>query len=268
MKKQNVIREKKLDKKILILDIETSVLTANVFRPGDQRISHKQLITDFYILSFASKWLYDKKVEYMACKPKSTDDTALLKKLHELISEADAIVTHNGINFDLKKIKTRMIVEGFSPLPKVKMIDTLRIARKEFSFTSNALANLSESLCTMKKSSHSKFPGMELWKEFQRGNPEARKEMRLYNIQDVLATEELYLKFRGWNSNHPSMTVLDDEVVLRCPVCESYAIRKNGYYTTNKSKFQRYSCGSCGSWSSSSTSLNTKSKRDTILLTR
>lgn len=95
-----------------------------------------------------------------------------------MLDEADIVITQNGRKFDQKKLNARFILNGFKPPSSYKHIDTLVIARKHFGFTSNKLKYMTDKLCTKyKKLDHSKFPGMELWRECLKGNSEAWTEM-------------------------------------------------------------------------------------------
>jgi DNA polymerase III epsilon subunit-like protein len=58
------------------------------------------------------------------------------------MDEADLICAHNGDAFDIKKINSRLIVNGFKPPSPFKTIDTLKIARRVFKFDSNKLDNI------------------------------------------------------------------------------------------------------------------------------
>ena len=96
------------------------------------------------------------------------------------------------VTFDMKKIRARNgLLVGFKgPHSPVRVIDTLTISLqgRNLTFTSNNYDLQTFLLCKKhKKSSHNRFPGFLLWKEAVKGNPEAFKEMREYNIIDVLS---------------------------------------------------------------------------------
>lgn len=80
----------------LILDIETAPILANVWRTWKENVGMDQIRADWYILSFSAKWLGAKRVMYFdQSKAKDIeDDTFLMRKLHELLNEAD-IGTHS-----------------------------------------------------------------------------------------------------------------------------------------------------------------------------
>lgn len=255
--------------RILILDIETAPIQANVWRIWQENVGLNQIDRDWFILSFAAKWLGEEGVVYFdQSKSKDIeDDTALLIRLHKLLDEADIVVAHNGKKFDVPKINARFALSGLRPPSPYRVVDTLQIAKAKFKFTSNRLEYLAERLNKKyKKLSHAQFPGFELWKQVMRGNKAAWAEMRTYNEHDVLALEELYLTLRAWDTKHPNVHVHNDaEEGHACPVCGGVHLTKRGFATTNVGKFQRFQCDSCGAWSKDRTAINSKFKRKGLL---
>ena len=237
--------------KILILDIETAPILAAVWKLWDNNVGLNMIQEDWFIMSFAAKWMGADDVIYEDCRDTYEDDKLLLTKLHMLLSEADVVVAHNGDKFDIKKINARLIMNGFPPPAPYKTIDTLKIAKKHFAFTSNKLEYLTGELCKDKKLSHGKFPGYNLWRECLLGNEEAWQEMKEYNIMDVISLEELYIKLRPWYNVHP---VIYTPVMEKhtCPKCGGNHLQKRGNYATKSGiVYQRYQCQDCFGWSKS-----------------
>ena len=58
---------------------------------------------------------------------------------------------------------------------------------------------------------HNRFPGFLLSRS-RKGNPEAFKEMREYNIIDVLSLQELHEVIAPWSSNLPVFDVYTDSL--------------------------------------------------------
>lgn len=254
--------------KILVLDVETAPVLAYVWRTFKENVSWDQISTDWYILSFAAKWLGDPRVIYhdQSRKRNIEDDRDLMKKLHKLLNAADIVIAHNGKKFDVRKIKARFILNGFAPPSPFRIIDTMLEARREFAFTSNRLIALTEMLCTEKKLTHAKFPGFELWAQCLKGNAAAWKEMREYNIQDVISLEELYLKLRPWMEGHPNVGAFVDPDETTCPKCGSTNLRRAGFRYTQTGKYTRYQCNDCGGWARGRTVVNTREVRDNLLV--
>ena len=232
---------------ILILDIETAPKVAYVWRFWQQNISPKQVLEHGHIMSFAAKWLGNDHIFYM--ENRTDDDKNLIWWLVRLLDEADIVIAHNGDKFDLPQIRARALVHNIPPPSPVKLIDTYKVVKKEFDFPSNSLEYVSNILdVKVKKGGHKKFPGFELWLECLRKNEEAWAELKEYNIQDVQALEEVYLKLRPWITNHPNVSVYDNTTDPSCPKCGSYRIQWRGYSYTSTGQFRRYQCNDCGGW--------------------
>ena len=239
--------------KVLLFDIETAPILANVWQCWKQNINLNQIKEDWYILSFAAKWLGDDEVFYMDCREELFDDKLLCSVLWSFLDRADWVITHNGDKFDIPKIKARMLLNGLKPFSPVQSIDTCKQAKRVFGFTSNKLEYLSSMLCPeVKKLKHSKFAGFELWKECLAGNTEAWDEMEAYNKQDVLALEGVYKAIMPWMTTHPNFGLHIESTLPVCPKCGGH-VKKRGFRYTNVGKYQRYQCLDCGAASSERT---------------
>jgi len=232
--------------KILIIDIETSPIMGKVWSLWKQNVSLDQIEEDWYIMSFAAKWLGSPSVLYKDCRRNIGEDTDLLREMHKLLDEADIVVAHNGDKFDIPKINARFILNGFAPPSPYKTVDTVKVAKRTFNFTSNKLAYLTANLCEDQKLDHAKFAGWKLWNECMEGNEEAWDEMEEYNRMDVISLEELYVKLSPWMPNHPNVNVMEDHDDTCCPKCGSDDLHKRGFHYTNKGQYQRYRCNDCG----------------------
>ena len=264
---------------ITTLDIETAPILGNVWRLFENNVSINQIHTDWSILSFTAKRLDPKaptksvrsrraQCEYMDTSNAAggvRDDLALVQRLWTIFNESDIIVGQNVASFDIRKIRARMMLHGMQPPSPCRVLDTLHIAKSIGAFTSNKLEYLSQHLSEVTKSRHAKFPGFELWKACLDNNPAAWAEMRAYNIDDVLSTEEVYLRLRPWSPQHISVVTYTDPETVACPVCGSEHVTEDGYSFSNVSKYQRYNCQECGAWSRSRYSLNSHTTRRAIL---
>lgn len=234
--------------KILILDIETAPNLAYVWGAWKQNVGQNQWVKQSHIMSYAAKWLGDDNIFYE--ENRDGDDYNLVFNLFTLLHSADIVVAHNGQKFDLPTILGRGAVHNLLPPSPYFVVDTCLSARKEFRLMSNSLANLCELFGLKKKEDHKKFPGFELWKECLLGNEEAWEEMREYNIADILALEELYLRMRPYIRNHPNVVRdIHDEGEVVCPKCGSSNIQWRGYYFTRAGLcYRRFVCLDCGGW--------------------
>ncbi|CAI3971394.1 DNA polymerase exonuclease subunit [Variovorax phage VAC_51] len=261
--------------KILTIDLETAPIKSHHWGLWDQNIGLNMIDTDWTILSYAAKWLHEDRTMYKDTffQRDQRKDLALLKTVRNLLNEADIVVGQNVQRFDLKKLNARFILNGIAPPSPVRIIDTLKVAKRHFAFTSNKLEYMSDKLCVKyKKLKHGQFPGFELWAEFLKRNPLAQAEMEKYNRYDVLSTEELYLIMRPWIQGHPNVNLytgvgdIDGKPFAeRCPHCGSSALKKKGFRFTQLGQYQRYHCGGCGAWPHGRTNLIPKAQRAALI---
>lgn len=230
--------------KILVFDIETSLIEVLVWNLRQKYIAPDMILKDWEILSWAAKWLGDPPSKMHYADQRRQTEKQILKRLYALISDADAVIAHNGDRFDFIKTNTKFKAMGFKPIAPYKRLDTCKMYQKTFGETSASLAYLSERYNKKyKKLKHSKYPGNDLWKEVRLGNADAWREMEKYNKHDVLALEELYLGVAPWDDK--PFFIHGDEV--RCK-CGSDDFQKRGTYSTNLRKYHRYQCNECGFW--------------------
>lgn len=250
--------------KVLIYDIETAPMLGYVWRLWDNNVGLNMIHTDWYILSWSAKWLGAPEDEVMYQDQRDAknieNDKPLLENIHKLLDEADIVITQNGKKFDQKKLNARFILNDMLPPSSYRHIDTLKIAKRVFGFTSNKLAYMTDKLCKKyKKLDHAKFVGFELWKQCMDGNLEAWKEMELYNRYDVLSLEELYNLFAAWD-NSINFNCYHDEEETVCK-CGSTDFKKSGFHYSNAGKYQKYKCKACGHETRDTENLLGKHKR-------
>jgi len=252
--------------RILTLDIENAPMMSYHWGLWKQNIGRPMRIEEnrSYMMSIAMKWLGEDEVHYF--ETRTEDDSELIEKVLDFLHEADLIIGHNAKRFDMKKINAYAVLNGLKPPSPYRVIDTMLIAKKEFSFEQNTLEYLTGALCKEKKSGHGKFKGFALWSECMKGNEEAWAEMKFYNKQDVISTEELYLVLRPWAKSHPNVTTGATDSESMCPTCGSHKLKRKGYSTTNVSRFARFKCGNCGSWSRGRKSILHKENRANLLV--
>jgi len=228
--------------KILLIDIETSPNLATVWGIWQQNISLNQLLESSSTLCYAAKWLGDDEVMFKSVQ--NTTYKKMLKSVHKLMDEADAIIHYNGSRFDIPTLNKEFLISGMPPPSPAKQIDLLSVARKQFRFVSNKLDYVSQALGLGKKTEHM---GHELWLRCMNKDKEAWAIMEEYNKNDVVLLEKVYDKFKAWCKNHVNMSLFVDGDVV-CPNCGGHHYQKRGFSYTNTSKFQRYQCQNCGNW--------------------
>jgi len=254
--------------KELVFDIETAPLTTYAWGLHEQNLNLGLLKKDWSILAWAGKWRGEpsSKIQYMdnrQCKDPQ-DDKAIVIGLWKLLNQADIVITQNGDKFDIKKFNARAVMHGLPPVKPFKSTDLLKESRKVFSFTSHSLEYLSRMFnVKYKKLKHKKFPGFELWKAVLAGNKQAWAEMRKYCIHDVLSTEELFERLRGWIKTQNLAVYYEDDIV-RCR-CGSTNLVPRGYARTDTGKFRIYHCKECGKWPRGAENLLSTEKKKALL---
>lgn len=234
--------------RILVFDIETAPIMGAVWRPYEANLVWTT--ADWYMLCFAYKWLDEKKTHVVAqpdfkgYKPGSTDDSHVIKRLHELFDEADIVIAHNGNKFDIKKANARFIFHKLAPPSPYQKVDTLLVARRFFGFTSNKLDELGEYLGVGRKI-HS---DMSLWQGCMAGDMRSWRRMSAYNKQDVILLEKVYLKLLPYDTGHPNRANIEGRPAA-CPKCGHEGFMQSmGYRHTKTATYRRFQCEQCRSY--------------------
>ena len=259
---------RKPEQKVLIFDIETAPMLGYIWGLWDNNVSLNMLKSDWYVLSWAAKWLHDPEEKVMYADQRTAknieDDSKLLAGIWKLLDEADVVITQNGISFDVKKLNARFIQHGFPPPSSFRHIDTKIIAKAKFGFTSNKLEYMTDKLnVKYKKLKHDEFSGFELWKQCLSGNKKAWDSMQKYNCYDVLALEELYLILAPWDSRI-NFNVFRDDLETKCNACGCTEFKSHGFKYTNTGKFKRLICENCGAEMSEKSNLLNKDKKKSL----
>ena len=228
--------------KILLLDIETSPNTAFVWGLFKENIPLARLIESSGILCWAAKWLGSKEILFDSVHQSS--HRQMLTRIHKLLNEADAVVHYYGSAFDIPVLNREFIVRGFLPPAPYKQIDLCKVARSKFKFVSNKMEYVAKILNVKHKVDHR---GFQMWVKCMEGDPEAWKEMKVYNIGDVETLEGIYHKMLPWIGNHPNVGVYDDSPAA-CPNCGGSNFTRRGTAIAQLLKYHRFQCKGCGKW--------------------
>lgn len=238
---------------ILVYDVEVSSLDL-MLRTYDLKnrikyFNHEDIVRDWTMLGAAWKVLGEDRVRCVSVSHKDVfNDYEVICALHKALARAEVVIGHNSDGFDIKKFNTRAVYYGLEPLQPKKQIDTIKIAKKYFKFTSNSLRYIASYLGLGDKGESPE------WDLILAGDKKALAAMREYNKRDVTVTEAVYLRLRDYHHTHPDVsTVTRDvagEAMLKCPRCDSVDIKKDGTFPIIKngmivSRKQRYSCTSC-----------------------
>ena len=244
--------------RILLLDIETTPIKAYVWDLWKQNIAWDHTTSDWYIICWSAKWL-DSPDIYSECitpiDALQENDANILQPLWDLLENADIVVTHNGDAFDLPRINTRFALNGMTPPSPYYRIDTFKVAKKEFAFTSNKLDAIAHYFGLEGKYD----TDFKLWEGCINGNRKALQEMQEYNIQDVKVLEEVFLKLRPWIKGFPNNNNYMSSKTLVCATCGSDNVEElqEQYYYTSTGKYQLFRCKACGAITKSRYNSNT-----------
>lgn len=230
--------------RILFYDIETSPNLGYTWGKWEQNVI--QFKDQWQLLSFAYKWQGEKEV-FCIGRDDFTDksDGALVRALWKVLNEADVVISHNGDEFDNKKARAKFVEFGLKPPRPSKSIDTKKMAKNNFSFNSNSLNDLGETLGLGKKA---ETGGFETWLKCMAGDEKAWRKMKRYNKQDVRLLEKVYNRMKIWDQRHPHLGAMG-EMTGKCPVCQSTKVQSRGWYYTRCTRRPRRRCMKCGHWS-------------------
>ena len=199
---------------------------------------------------WAAKWLHEKKVysdtliNYPSVfKKEPRNSFHIVKSLWKLMDEADIIVGQNSNHFDLRWLNFMFVKYGIEPPSPYKTVDTKLFASKNMLIASTKLEYMTKSMNLVE---HKSSPGgFSTWLGCMAGDKKAWDKMEKYCKQDIIATEELYKKFRPYIPNHPNMNfyLQGDEV---CVNCGSPDLQKKGLVYLKTNIYQRFRCKACG----------------------
>lgn len=164
------------------------------------------------------------------------DDSVVIKKLHSLMEEADVIVAHNGDKFDWKILKARVIAHGLPPMPEVRKVDTLKMARSEFGFEANDLRYLAWYMGLAEKG---QTPD---WDLIAVGDVKELKKCLKYNREDIPPLEGIFSRLLP----HTKIKLFGGKE--ECPVCGGKKYQSRGV-RNGKRRFVCITDGCRKAWS-------------------
>lgn len=181
--------------RLLVIDIETMANLAWVWDIWQQNIGPKQIVKHKRTISFAAKWVGQKKVLFFS--EFHDGRRTMARAAWDLIDEADGVIGYNSKRFDVKHLNTEFKLEGLGPPSHFQHIDLLQISKREFAWGSNKLDSVAGRLGIGNKREHE---GFALWLKCEAGDASAWRRMKSYNRQDVRLTERLFEEYREWIS--------------------------------------------------------------------
>lgn len=227
--------------KTLLIDIENAPHLAHVWKIWDENIGLNQLLESGYILCWAAKWLGNPLVYSDTLQSGKKN---MLRGIHRLLDEADAVVHYNGNRHDIPMLNREFLEIGEFPPSPSKQIDLIETVKRQFKFPSNKLEYVAKALGIGEKVPHE---GHALWIKVMNDDPEAWERMVEYNVNDVILLEDLYTRVRPWIRNHPNVGIYQGDGLV-CTGCGSKNYIKRGTAITRDNFYQRFQCKDCGSW--------------------
>lgn len=228
--------------KTLVIDIERRMGVARFFDLRTNYISPDAVERWPSTLCFAAQWLGESNMEFHAAW---NDHRAMTVRAHELLSEADIVVSYNGIKFDEKHLASDIIEAGLTPPAPFKSVDLLRVVRSNFGFESKRLTTVLDRLSMPAK--NDKYDPT-LAEAAVAGDERAQKRLERYNTNDVKITGALYWRLLPWIKGHPHVAPIRGEDKTTCPRCTSTKLTRSKNWTPGVYQYRAFSCDSCGGY--------------------
>jgi DNA polymerase elongation subunit (family B) len=223
--------------KILAIDVETAPNLVYTWGLFNQNIALNQIVKPSYMLCYAAQWVGSNKVIFDSIH--KTSWKVMIKRLRDLLEEADIVIHYNGDSFDLPTINKEFFKAKLTPPKPYKSVDLLKTARNKFRFTSNKLEFVSKEAGIGNKIANLGFP---LWVGCMNGDKTSWSEMEKYNKQDTKLLISLYKEMMPWISKHPLASLSE----VACTNCGGDNVISKGTRTTKTGKYRRYVCNDCG----------------------
>lgn len=256
--------------RILVFDLETSHAVSATFGRHKVFLGQDNIITEGgLIMCCGYRWVGEESPHIIRMTDEEAifeDDSRVVAEIWELFEQADVVVAHNAKQFDVPMLRARVIGNNLPPLPTVKVIDTLIMAKKLFRFPNNKLDSLAAYFGFERKVYAG---GINTWINFMRGDNDAIAHMVEYCLHDVNLCHDIYMKLRpfGHAGSDFNAGLYGDADSLTCPVCGSKNVDETGRSVyTAVSEFKEIRCGDCGGVSRTRQSLNSREERVNILV--
>jgi len=241
---KKLARYKQLDAKgkVMVYDIETSLVRIEHWGTGKTYINHTQLTEgiegETRIISVA--WKYVGEDEVYSLGWDDGCDKEMMQEFMAYYNRCDMVIGQNNNSFDNKLVATRAAKHGLFLNRFVKSFDIYRKVKTVFKLQSYSMAYMAKFFGLTLKQSHE---GIRMWKMIQYGTPDQKKEylkkMIDYNVGDIVTTEELYMKLRPYMSTIRHEGVSMQKPRWTCPVSGSENVELYNTLITESGTVQR-----------------------------
>ena len=225
--------------RVMVYDIETSRVKADLWWSGKQYVRHEQIRTEAKIISIAWKWVGEDKVHHLTWD-KNHCDKKMVQEFLKSYNKASMIIGQNNNSFDNKWINTRAAKHKLFVDRYVKSFDIYRMAKRYFRLPSYSMAYMAKYFGLTLKQSHE---GLHMWDMIEYGNKEEQKEyldkMVDYNKGDIVTTEELYVTLKQYFGSVTNNAIKQGLPKWGCPVSGSLDVKLLKTIFTEQGTVQR-----------------------------
>lgn len=240
-----------MSRKVLTIDIETSPHLAYTFQTRNVFIQPGQIVEPTRMLSFAAKWegsrqtLFESEYDFANERIDPEFHATMVQNAWYLLDDADVVVGYNSDNFDLRHLRREFRLAGLGQPSPFASVDLWKVIKREEEWASHKLAYITQRYRLTGKMHND---GFALWLGCLNGDSKMWRQMRRYNKQDVVTTEELYHAAADIVSL-PALVLFDDEPLTEghCPVCREQG-QSRGYAYTKTRRYPRFYCPADKKW--------------------
>jgi len=235
----SLTKQPKSYNRIMVYDIETSRIKANLWWTGKQYVNYQQLESEPKIISISWKFVGEDKVHSLHWD-KNHCDKAMIKEFLTYYNNCDMVIGQNNNYFDNKWINTRAAKHKLTVNRYVKSFDIYRMAKRYFRLPSYSMDYMSNFFGLTPKQKHE---GIVMWEMIENGTKEQQKEylkkMIDYNIGDIITTEELFLTLRPYFNSVMNEAVRQGKPKWCCSTCGSKEVKLDKTIFTEMGTIQR-----------------------------
>lgn len=245
--------------RILVLDVERldGITAQHWWDRGDLKnryVHHETVIREPRTTIVCAKW-YDSPDVLRFAEWDQGGRGRFLRRVFELVSQADIIVGHNIDGADVPWLKGDFYLPrighkhrpNLPPLPPFKTVDTLKVLRREFRSGApfKSLSAVNQILGLPTKTDVYDREAME---RAVAGSVEDRERLTDYCAGDVIATQFLYDWERPHIKNHPMLHVPGEDNLHLCR-CGHETVPIPRRYVATLLSYSMRRCTSCGAHS-------------------
>jgi len=233
------------NKKILVLDLETSPMLAYVWGLGEQHVRHGQLkrgsnIVD--IISVAYSWMDEEEIHVMGWGYEEQDSRPMMEKLDELINEADIVIGKNNERFDNKQINFHRWYHNRDGMPDwlTKSDDLEKHLRRHLRLPSQSLDYISDLLGLGGKEKMEFSDWVNIVEKHPTEGLKAYEKMLHYNKKDVADTKAIWkYSMKHFIPKHNMGVSLEGQV---CRACGSTNLAWDGSTYSGGVMYKKFKC--------------------------